>query len=38
MQDSNLWVQALSYFAKKENLKQQLGVVLHSILDYSLKH
>jgi len=29
--DPNLWVQALSYFAKKENLKQQLGVVLHSI-------
>ncbi|KAL4227956.1 Vacuolar protein sorting-associated protein 11 [Mactra antiquata] len=30
-QDSNLWVQALSYFAKKENLKQQLGIVLHHI-------
>ncbi|KAH3841675.1 vacuolar protein sorting-associated protein 11 homolog [Dreissena polymorpha] len=31
MQDPHLWVQALSYFAKKENLKQQLGVVLHNI-------
>ncbi|XP_052796081.1 vacuolar protein sorting-associated protein 11 homolog [Mya arenaria] len=30
-QDPSLWVQALSYFSKKENLKQQLGVVLHNI-------
>lgn len=31
MQDCNLWIQALSYFAKKENLKTQLGVVLQHI-------
>ncbi|XP_060553204.1 vacuolar protein sorting-associated protein 11 homolog [Ruditapes philippinarum] len=30
-QDTNLWVQALSYFSKKENLKSQLGIVLQHI-------
>ena len=37
-QDSNLWVQALSYFARKEeNCKPQLMDVLARILTYLIK-
>lgn len=34
--DSNLWVQALSYFASKDNCKDKIVEVLQHVEDYHL--